>query len=186
MKEQDLPTLEQVLDYWVVLMEDSIARTTQVAKFYQQTGTIPEFTSLFPELNLQKTHHTLWEYPNGQTIELDLEARRISNENQIIVNLTPSENKLLKVFLHSNNRTLTHVEIVNRLSPGWDKIYDDNDIEIRKKAAPEMTRHAVNCVRRKLQYVNPFLRKRIVSLRGTGYYWGTQAEIEKFVAEQEE
>jgi DNA-binding response OmpR family regulator len=92
---------------------------------------------------------------NGTVI--DLARRRIVAEDHHI-SLTPTEGRLLKVFVENRGRVFTHRELVSRVQG-----YETSEWE-----APEVLRPLVSRLRQKLTAI-PGGEKWIVNVRGTGY-----------------
>jgi DNA-binding response OmpR family regulator len=95
-------------------------------------------------------------------VNIDLARREISysdtkNEKQTS-KLTPTEGKLMQVFLENPKRVFTHRELVARVQ-GYD---------IKEWEAAEVLRPLVSRLRRKLSNI-PGGESWIVSIRGTGY-----------------
>jgi len=91
--------------------------------------------------------------------EVDLSRRQIKRE-EIIVNLTPAEGRLLRVLLANEGKVFAHRELV-LLVQGYDT---------SQREAPEILRPLVSRLRHKLD-VFPALSDQIVSVRGTGYVY---------------
>ena len=92
---------------------------------------------------------------NGITFDL---IRREIRFKELLVKLTPTEGKLLSVFLKNSNRVFTHRELV-LLVQGY---------EIKDWGAAEILRPLVSRLRKKL-ILFPHGGNWIVSIRGTGY-----------------
>ncbi|HNT22954.1 MAG TPA: response regulator transcription factor [Anaerolineales bacterium] len=90
-------------------------------------------------------------------ITIDLARREIRHGNTL-VKLTPTEGRLMKVFLENPQRVFLHRELV-WLAQGY---------ETRDWEAPEVLRPLVSRLRRKLAHL-PRGEDWIVSVRGTGY-----------------
>ena len=82
-------------------------------------------------------------------------------------NLTPAEGHLLKVFVENPAKVFTHRELV-LLVQGYD---------VSQREAQEILRPLVSRLRHKLESFPP-LYERIVSVRGTGYVFESEAEKE--------
>jgi DNA-binding response OmpR family regulator len=91
--------------------------------------------------------------------EIDLSRRQIKL-NDIQVNLTPAEGRLLRVLLANEGKVFAHRELV-LLVQGYDT---------SQREAPEILRPLVSRLRHKLE-VFPSLSEHIVSIRGTGYVY---------------
>ena len=89
--------------------------------------------------------------------EVDLERRAVS-KGDAIVQLTPAEGHLLKVFVENVGKVYSHRELV-LLVQGYD---------VSQREAQEILRPLVSRLRHKLEPF-PELHERIVSVRGTGY-----------------
>jgi len=90
-------------------------------------------------------------------VVINFERRLVENGDQKIT-LTPTEGKLLKVLLENRKRVFTHRELV-ALVQG----YETSDWE-----APEVLRPLISRLRRKLA-IFPEGNKWITNVRGTGY-----------------
>lgn len=95
--------------------------------------------------------------------EVDL-MRRIVQRNRQSESLTPAEGQLLKVFLENPGRVYSHRELV-LLVQGYD---------VSQREAQEILRPLVSRLRNKLDSF-PTLLERIVSVRGTGYIFESEA-----------
>jgi DNA-binding response OmpR family regulator len=95
--------------------------------------------------------------------EVDL-MRRIVQRNGQSESLTPAEGQLLKVFLENPGRVYSHRELV-LLVQGYD---------VSQREAQEILRPLVSRLRNKLDSF-PTLLERIVSVRGTGYIFESEA-----------
>lgn len=95
----------------------------------------------------------------GDGTEVDLSRRQIKRED-IVVNLTPAEGRLLRVLLANEGKVFAHRELV-LLVQGYDT---------SQREAPEILRPLVSRLRHKLE-VFPVLSDQIVSVRGTGYVY---------------
>jgi DNA-binding response OmpR family regulator len=91
--------------------------------------------------------------------EIDLSRRQIKRE-EIIINLTPAEGRLLRVLLANEGKVFAHRELV-LLVQGYDT---------SQREAPEILRPLVSRLRHKLE-IFPALSDQIVSIRGTGYVY---------------
>jgi DNA-binding response OmpR family regulator len=91
--------------------------------------------------------------------EIDLSRRQIKL-NDILVNLTPAEGRLLRVLLANEGKVFAHRELV-LLVQGYDT---------SQREAPEILRPLVSRLRHKLETF-PALADHIVSIRGTGYVY---------------
>lgn len=89
--------------------------------------------------------------------EVDLMRRTVSHGN-IEESLTPAEGHLLKIFLENTGKVFSHRELV-LLVQGYD---------VSQREAQEILRPLVSRLRHKLNAF-PFIYKRVVSVRGTGY-----------------
>jgi DNA-binding response OmpR family regulator len=92
----------------------------------------------------------------GQNVKIDLERREIWRGNERI-NLTPTEGKLMKVFLENRSQVLSHRDLVF-LVQGY---------EVTDWEAPEVLRPLVSRLRRKLKAIEG--EGWIINVRGTGY-----------------
>jgi DNA-binding response OmpR family regulator len=101
-----------------------------------------------------------------QGIEIDLMRRTVSGKG-VVENLTPAEGHLLKVFVENPAKVFTHRELV-LLVQGYD---------VSQREAQEILRPLVSRLRHKLESFPP-LYERIVSVRGTGYVFESEAEKE--------
>ncbi len=101
-----------------------------------------------------------------QGIEVDLMRRTVSAKG-VVENLTPAEGHLLKVFVENPAKVFTHRELV-LLVQGYD---------VSQREAQEILRPLVSRLRHKLESFPP-LYERIVSVRGTGYVFESEAEKE--------
>ena len=90
---------------------------------------------------------------------IDLSRRQIRKKDQII-HLTPAEGRLLRVLIENPGRVYSHRELV-LLVQGYDT---------SQREAPEILRPLVSRLRHKLEAF-PSLSDRIVSVRGTGYWY---------------
>jgi len=91
--------------------------------------------------------------------EIDLSRRQIK-QDEILVNLTPAEGRLLRVLLANEGKVFAHRELV-LLVQGYDT---------SQREAPEILRPLVSRLRHKLEAF-PALADHIVSIRGTGYVY---------------
>lgn len=91
--------------------------------------------------------------------EIDLSRRQIKL-NDIIVNLTPAEGRLLRILLANEGKVFAHRELV-LLVQGYDT---------SQREAPEILRPLVSRLRHKLEPF-PSLADHIISIRGTGYVY---------------
>lgn len=107
---------------------------------------------------------SLVKIPHG--IEIDLMRRTVSGKGTM-ENLTPAEGHLLKVFVENPSKVFTHRELV-LLVQGYD---------VSQREAQEILRPLVSRLRHKLESF-PSLYERIVSVRGTGYVFESEAEKE--------
>ncbi|HAE58352.1 MAG TPA: hypothetical protein DCG54_02295 [Anaerolineae bacterium] len=107
---------------------------------------------------------SLVKIPHG--IEIDLMRRTVSGKG-VMENLTPAEGHLLKVFVENPAKVFTHRELV-LLVQGYD---------VSQREAQEILRPLVSRLRHKLESF-PSLYERIVSVRGTGYVFESEAEKE--------
>lgn len=96
--------------------------------------------------------------------EIDLSRRQIKH-NDILVNLTPAEGRLLRVLLANEGKVFAHRELV-LLVQGYDT---------SQREAPEILRPLVSRLRHKLEAF-PSLSNHIVSIRGTGYVYEKEDE----------
>jgi DNA-binding response OmpR family regulator len=94
-----------------------------------------------------------------QGIMVDLERRELWRGGQR-AELTPTEGKLLAIFLENKGRVLTHEELVF-LVQGY---------EAQEQEAAEILRPMVSRLRKKLSQF-PGMEGWIQSVRGTGYLW---------------
>ncbi|MDX9990989.1 MAG: response regulator transcription factor [Anaerolineales bacterium] len=97
-------------------------------------------------------------------VEIDLIRRTVSGMG-FLENLTPAEGHLLKVFVESPGKVFSHRELV-LLVQGYD---------VSQREAQEILRPLVSRLRHKLGKF-PTLHERIVSVRGTGYVFESEAE----------
>jgi DNA-binding response OmpR family regulator len=95
------------------------------------------------------------------TVTIDLARREICH-GSTLVRLTPTEGRLMKVFLENPQRVFLHRELV-WLAQGY---------ETRDWEAPEVLRPLVSRLRRKLALL-PGGEGWIISVRGTGYVFDT-------------
>jgi DNA-binding response OmpR family regulator len=96
---------------------------------------------------------------------IDLSRRQINRE-EVMVNLTPAEGRLLRILLANEGKVFAHRELV-LLVQGYDT---------SQREAPEILRPLVSRLRHKLEPF-PLLADHIVSIRGTGYvYEGESGE----------
>lgn len=94
---------------------------------------------------------------------VDLPRRQIQSKNKV-EHLTPAEGRLLRIFMENKDRVFSHRELV-LLVQGYDTT---------QREAPEILRPLVSRLRHKLNQF-PFLSRKLVSVRGTGYlYEGDQ------------
>ena len=93
--------------------------------------------------------------PDG--VMIDLERREVWRGSQTVT-LTPTEGRMMKVFLENRGRVLTHKELVFLVQG-----YETTDWE-----APEVLRPLISRLRRKLS-VFPEGETWISNVRGTGY-----------------
>lgn len=100
----------------------------------------------------------------GNGISVDLDRREIWRDEKIVL-LTPTEGKLLRVFLENKGQVLTHQEIV-LLVQGY---------QTTEWEAPEILRPLVSRLRRKLGEF-PGGRDWILNVRGTGYVFENLGE----------
>ena len=91
--------------------------------------------------------------------EIDLSRRQIRKED-ILVNLTPAEGRLLRVLLANEGKVFAHRELV-LLVQGYDT---------SQREAPEILRPLVSRLRHKLDKFQA-LANHVVSIRGTGYVY---------------
>jgi DNA-binding response OmpR family regulator len=91
--------------------------------------------------------------------EIDLSRRQIKHED-ILINLTPAEGRLLRILLANEGKVFAHRELV-LLVQGYDT---------SQREAPEILRPLVSRLRHKLE-VFPALADHIISIRGTGYVY---------------
>jgi DNA-binding response OmpR family regulator len=98
-------------------------------------------------------------------VKVDLDRREIWFED-VRVNLTPTEGKLMKVLIENRGRVLSHQELV-LLVQG----YKTSDWE-----APEILRPLVSRLRRKLSAF-PGGRDWILNVRGTGYVFDGSTSV---------
>jgi len=90
---------------------------------------------------------------------VDLSRRQIKRED-IQVNLTPAEGRLLRILLVNEGKVFAHRDLV-LLVQGYDT---------SQREAPEILRPLVSRLRHKLEDF-PALSEQIVSIRGTGYVY---------------
>lgn len=90
---------------------------------------------------------------------IDLSRRQIDRE-ELQVNLTPAEGRLLRILLANEGKVFAHRELV-LLVQGYDT---------SQREAPEILRPLVSRLRHKLEPF-PLLADHIVSIRGTGYVY---------------
>ena len=102
-----------------------------------------------------QTLNTLYHLSDGTTYDPD---RRELKYKQEIIPLTPTEGKLIKVFLDQPGRVFNHRELVLQVQG-----YDTKEWE-----APEVLRPLISRLRRKLSRL-PGGISWITSVRGTGY-----------------
>ncbi len=95
------------------------------------------------------------ELPNGVVVDL---GRRKLRYGEIEAHLTPTEARLLQIFLEHRGEVLTHQELIEFV----------HGYQIDPWEAPEILRPIVSRLRRKLEKF-PRGREWIVSVRGTGY-----------------
>ena len=100
-------------------------------------------------------------------ITIDL-ARREIRYGSTLVKLTPTEGRLMKVFLENPQRVFLHRELV-WLAQGY---------ETRDWEAPEVLRPLVSRLRRKLALL-PGGASWIISVRGTGYVFDASATTDQ-------
>jgi len=91
--------------------------------------------------------------------DIDFNRRQITCGKAIVI-LTPAEGRLLKIFMENPGKVFKHRDLV-LLVQG----YSTSFLE-----APEILRPLVSRLRQKCDLI-PELRDRIVSVRGTGYYF---------------
>ena len=94
-------------------------------------------------------------FHNGTMIDL---ARREVSQGSVRVTLTPTEGKLLRVFVENRGRVFNHRELVSLVQG-----YETSEWE-----APEVLRPLVSRLRHKLSTF-PGGEKWIINVRGTGY-----------------
>ncbi|MCS7010565.1 MAG: response regulator transcription factor [Anaerolineales bacterium] len=94
-------------------------------------------------------------------VRVDLNRRRVVSGSSEM-SLTPAEGRLLRVFLENPGKVFSHRELV-LLVQGY---------SATQQEAPEILRPLVSRLRQKLNAA-PSLRRRIVSVRGTGYLFET-------------
>lgn len=120
-----------------------------------------------PAIGDKKSETNIYSVADG--IIIDLARREISfrdsrNEKQI-VKLTPTEGKLMQVFLEHPKQVFSHRELVAQVQ-GY---------EIKDWEAAEVLRPLVSRLRRKLSKI-PGGEAWIVSIRGTGYVFDLKVE----------
>jgi DNA-binding response OmpR family regulator len=93
--------------------------------------------------------------PRGITV--DLERREMWRGSER-AQLTPTESKLLSIFLENRGRVMTHQEIVFLVQ----------GVEIHEWEAPEVLRPMISRLRKKLALF-PGVEKWVKNVRGTGY-----------------
>lgn len=99
--------------------------------------------------------HAIVALSEGTVIDF---GRRLVRAGNRTVFLTPAEGRLLKIFVENTAKVFSHRELV-LLVQGY---------STTQQEAPEILRPLVSRLREKLVEI-PSLRKRIVSVRGTGY-----------------
>ena len=90
-------------------------------------------------------------------VMVDLERREIWRGN-VRAHLTPTESKLLSLFIDNQSRVLTHQDLVFMVQ----------GIEVDKSEAPEVLRPMVSRLRKKMALF-PGVEDWISNVRGTGY-----------------
>jgi DNA-binding response OmpR family regulator len=98
------------------------------------------------------------------------ELEQVDVDNTIIscISLTPTEGKLLKVFLENRGRVFSHRELVSRVQ-GY---------SVAEWEAPEVLRPLVSRLRQKLSTF-PGGERWISNVRGTGYLFETEVQREE-------
>jgi OmpR family response regulator RpaB len=109
----------------------------------------------------QAVNSALFKTADGTEIDL---MRRTISDNGKLENLTPAEGHLLKVFVENPGKVFSHRELV-LLVQGYD---------VSQREAQEILRPLVSRLRHKLESF-PTLYERIVSVRGTGYVFESEA-----------
>jgi DNA-binding response OmpR family regulator len=89
-------------------------------------------------------------------------TRRMVERGTEVIQLTPAEGHLLKVFVENPGKVYSHRELV-LLVQGY---------EVSQREAQEILRPLVSRLRRKIENF-PVLHDHIVSVRGTGYIFDT-------------
>lgn len=107
-------------------------------------------------------------FENGLAFDFSRREIWLGNER---VSLTPTEGKLMKVFLESRGRVLSHGELVFLVQG-----YETSEIE-----APEVLRPLISRLRRKLSAF-PNGEKWIQNVRGTGYVLELPGDRENLAA----
>ena len=97
------------------------------------------------------------DFSDGTIVDL---SRRQIQLGDHIVNLTPAEGRLLRIFVENQGKVFTHRELV-LLVQGYDT---------SQREAPEILRPLVSRLRHKLEDF-PVLANQITSIRGTGYVY---------------
>jgi DNA-binding response OmpR family regulator len=140
---------------------DQIQKNSRMIQLEQEQGH-PEDSTLGTS---PQSHSALYHLPEGITYH---PARREIKYQKEIIQLTPTEGKLIKVFLDHPGRVFNHRELV-LLVQGYDT---------KEWEAPEVLRPLVSRLRRKLNHL-PGGATWIISVRGTGYVFelGTSIDI---------
>lgn len=107
------------------------------------------------ETEASAEEHAIVALSEGTVIDF---GRRLVRAGNRTVFLTPAEGRLLKIFVENTAKVFSHRELV-LLVQGY---------STTQQEAPEILRPLVSRLREKLVEI-PSLRKRIVSVRGTGY-----------------
>jgi len=107
------------------------------------------------ETEANAEEHAIVALSEGTVIDF---GRRLVRAGSRTVFLTPAEGRLLKIFVENTAKVFSHRELV-LLVQGY---------STTQQEAPEILRPLVSRLREKLIEI-PSLRKRIVSVRGTGY-----------------
>lgn len=123
--------------------------------FGQLENSLKQLKEIEGITRIQKAHDRVIQLPEGTSVDF---ARREMWRGNDSVRLTPTEGKLLEVFVNNWGRVMTHNELVF-LVQGY---------EVAEWEAPMVLRPLISRLRKKLETF-PNGRAWISSVRGTGY-----------------
>jgi DNA-binding response OmpR family regulator len=127
--------------------------TRRAAKLEQRRNGIFEPTDIPP---------LVVRFADGTVVD---NTRRIVERGTEIVQLTPAEGHLLKVFVENPGKVYSHRELV-LLVQGY---------EVSQREAQEILRPLISRLRHKIEHF-PVLYEHVISVRGTGYLFEPIAE----------